>query len=1635
VIKFVIKWLVRSYAVSRASVVAYGTLCGVLCSPLANQGQPFPAGGGVPDGFVAWALPLLRDPSNPPVAELALEGLRAMLSAGDPAGLDRFIHPIVRSCQDVLEDDRTALALLRHLLGFLSLLSAKFVHSFRPHFADIVDVLLGWAFVPDLSDSDRGLIMDTFFQFQGHWLSSLPFSLGLLSKFLGDMEVLGGPSSTTGARLLSLLSCFSTLLGVMASAAVTDARLLDQMAGPLQSITPRLLRCMSAMFGSDVVGRSKWMGESWQCVILLAQILHERFAGFYEMAVDIVSHCLAGAVPSFQLDAVLKSNLRMLSLQGTALLPSSVKALLHFYRPVSQLRLHPNNLIVSGAVTTYLYFLQHGSDSVVSQAISCLLDELELLKEMLEKPYCQYKNVGIGILSLPTNKDKQSEMIYTEQELHSLINFDLKILLTSINIGAVDSLPDQITVDKIRYARATRLASFLLHKFTPFSMPLSGFPELQLNIFKTLRKISEIELLSNYVICKATNKGDISDVASPREGGCSDLRKAYLDIYGTLLADALDSSQPLALKLEALDWVHSVGRLLLTLKKKLSDTHEICDSARFPNVGLFAVLDLAYDLEIKARYQAASSLEALLMSGLVNPSLYLATALVAVDKLGDPESSIRDKFLKVISIVLPATLHTCGLLHQMTGSSNRKSSLGGMVHQHCTNWRYVLAVKQSTRKFHSQQFVTVSSYIANRLKLPLSSWVQRTVLSCRARNDIFLSQQDTITDAKASEELLEDAKLVSSMIDRICPVSNLAAIWWCIHEAARYSIYLRLRTNLGGPAQTFAAFERMLLDVPNLLTPDANKQADTNLIGSALEASLLPMRLLLDFVESLKKNIYNAYEGSFLLPSPPKSSTVFFRANKKVCEEWFSRICDPMLSASLALHCKDATFHYCGIKLMDLRNTVLSSFKERTHEGISILRDNSRIGADVLKLLRHAALALCRSHEADALFGLQKWAEVSFSSLFGSSISPFSWISGLVYQAEGRYEMAAACYSHLLQSEEVLCSMDSEGIQFIVSRSIECYTSLSDWKCLENWLTELQTLRSVHAGKPYCGALTTAGKEINAIHALACFDKEDYAAAWTYLDLTPKSSSELTLDSKVALERSEQMLIRSMLSDSCERGRSSKKEFLEKAGLMLHEALSVAPVDGMTTEAAAYATHLHCISAFEEVTKSDGQNKPNYEPTSIIGSVNQLFHMEQTNQDCGMWMKVLRVYRFVQPTSLPTLHLSQKLLRLARKQGNFMLAHRMKNYLLNYSLMSSQGQGKQQELLDLTTQYESILLNYAEGNSGEALSQLWLFVNPDMMSVTGSLNSFSSSITAADVKAKACLKLSSWLGQESSINFSSGIISKITEDYNASCSTVPETQKLLPGNSNFNAIFQEVIGIAAKTATRLCPTLGKTWLSYGSWCFALARSSCAAPGPILLACSLSPVLEPELSRASHHLTDEEASRVEAILRKIHTETVQPVSLLAMQVVSLIQSVASAPGCEARDSGESLSSLLSSQLRALLYTANPSVEKDELLGTVVDELVEIWWPLRQRRVSLFKHAASGYFQYLSYSSVKLDSSNEQEDFLRGKNKSNTLRAVLNLLHIILNYGLELREALHSGLSTVPILPWQVCLMSSFQLLNN
>ncbi|KAM3220199.1 hypothetical protein P3S67_019940 [Capsicum chacoense] len=1654
----------KSYSVRQAAATAYGALCSVLCliSIGPNGRQNHVILGSLVDRFIGWALPLLSTVVDG-TTDLALEGLREFLNVGDVAAVERFALPILKACQELLEDERTSLSLLRRLLAVLTLISLKFFRCFQPHFVDVVDLLLGWAMIPDLAESDRRVIMDSFLQFQKYWVNNMQFPLGLLSKFLGDMDVLlqdASPgSSQQFQRLLALLSCFSTVLQSTASG-LLEMNMLEQISEPLCKMVPILLGCMS-MIGKKF-GWSKWIDDSWRCLTLLAEILSERFATFYPVAVDILFQSLVmefkdqslnmKKLDSFQVHGVLKTNLQLLSLQKLGLSPSSVHKILQFDAPISQMRLHPNHLVPGSSAATYIFLLQHGNFEVVEKAVIVLLEELNLLRCMLGQK-SDLQNPAYDV-KVPKS--------YSKSELFALIKFDLEVLLSCVSLGSGACMIGQTEIDTLYVNMSGKLISSIIGNFNPFESPVRGHVELQVIVLKTLERLAALEFLSKCSLRKQVTATASQETTPEKlekvENGRTELPGLvlqHLKMYAILLIRALHVTSPLAVKIEALQWIHEFCGKVVHIyenEKALYFPYEAFGYADIVQDLLFSVLDVASDREPKLRSLVALVLQKLLQAKLIHPTHFIITTQAVLEKLGDPDDDIRNAFVRLLSSVLPITVYACGLRDNGVATAcwpgvlrfNNRSNL---------HWKQLFALKQLPQQLHSQQLVTILSYIAQRWKVPLSSWIQRLICSCgRTKNVTLIQPEETYNSS--SNGLLWDIKVDGDILERICSVNTLAGAWWAIHEAARYCITTRLRTNLGGPTQTFAALERMLLDVAHVLHLDADQSdGNLNIIGSSY-AHLLPMRLLLDFVEALKKNVYNAYEGSTVLPSASRQSSLFFRANKKVCEEWFSRISEPMMNAGLALQCHDATIYYCALRLQELRNLVVSAIKDKSRVQLTenIHNVRARYAADILRVLRHICLAFCKTHEPEALIGIRNWATVAFSPLFTDEnqssddsgiIGHFSWITGLVYQAEGQHEKAAAHFIHLLQTEDSLSFMGSDGVQFLIARIIESYSAVSDWKSLESWLSELQTLRAKHAGKSYSGALTTAGNEVNSIQALARFDEGEFQAAWACLDLTPKSSSELTLDPKLALQRSEQMLLQAMLHQV--EGRVEKvPEELQKAKGMLMEPLSVLPLDGIL-EAASHVNQLYCISAFEECYKLNVSQDKHF--PSLLSSHMQAMKSPiiKDRQDCNIWLKVLRIYQTAYPMSPVTLKLCKNLMSLARKQKNFHLANHLDSYLKDH--LSNFPDGSTRDHIMLGLEYERVLLMHAQDKFDDALFSLWSFIRPSMIS-----SSFVASDTIYKVlKAKACLKLSNWLQEDHSNSGMKDVVLKIRCDFNTSPGKEESSSILdnLYSKESVNAIIEELVGSVTKLSCQLCPTLGKSWISYASWCYNQAKSSLCTPcEDALFSCSFSAVLDSEIQPARYKLTEEEVLKVKGIISKLldsrycckvsnedggsdvlcaeSPESMQSdgtASSLFQEVVDTVEAEAGAPGAE-DNNGEFLPNTLTSKLQHCLFKANVVLEEANVISLISD-LVNIWWSLRRRRVSLFGHAAQAFVNFLSYASSRsldghLNGCSEKSKY---KSVNYTLRSTLYVLHILLNYGIELKDTLEPALSAVPLLPWQ------------
>ncbi|XP_062020417.1 uncharacterized protein LOC133736840 isoform X2 [Rosa rugosa] len=570
--------------------------------------------GSLVDRFIGWALPLLSNISaGDGTAELALDGLREFLNVGDVGGIEIYALSILKACQVLLEDERTSLSLLHRLLGVLTLISLKFSRYFQPHFLDIVDLLLGWALVPDLAESDRRIIMDSFLQFQNHWVGSLQFSLGLLSKFVGDMDVLiqdvshGTPQQFR--RLLALLSCFSTVLQSTASG-LLEMKLLEQITEPLNRIIPRLLGCLS-MVGRKF-GWLEWIGDSWKCLTLLAEIFCERFSTFYALAVDILFQSLevdnsnqavgTGRITSFQVHGVLKTNLQLLSLQKSGLLPISVQKILQFDAPISQLRLHPNHLVTGSSAATYIFLLQHGNNEVVEQALTSLTEELELLKGMLENALGH----DDGVLACSKT--------YSKRELFALIKFDLKVLLSCVFFsgGNSYSLIGQPDIATLYLMRSEKLVEFIIEKFNPFDLPIMEYVDLQVSVLKTFDRLTVVKFLSTCSLSYQSSGKSSMDVTSNKLLNSESLMNEHsvvvvenLRKYSLSFVKALHISSPLAVKVTALDWVQRFCENVIAFDEK-SDTetrfYEVYGqygNDRIIGNMLYSIMDAASDREPK----------------------------------------------------------------------------------------------------------------------------------------------------------------------------------------------------------------------------------------------------------------------------------------------------------------------------------------------------------------------------------------------------------------------------------------------------------------------------------------------------------------------------------------------------------------------------------------------------------------------------------------------------------------------------------------------------------------------------------------------------------------------------------------------------------------------------------------------------------------------------------------------------------------------------------------------------------------------------------------------------------------------------------------------------------------------------
>ncbi|KAJ3096437.1 Serine/threonine-protein kinase smg1 [Phlyctochytrium planicorne] len=178
--------------------------------------------------------------------------------------------------------------------------------------------------------------------------------------------------------------------------------------------------------------------------------------------------------------------------------------------------------------------------------------------------------------------------------------------------------------------------------------------------------------------------------------------------------------------------------------------------------------------------------------------------------------------------------------------------------------------------------------------------------------------------------------------------------FWKLWEAARFCILSRLRTPFGGPVQLFDTIENALASLLQQVQVSS---------PAALKFTL---RNLLVFIDMLELQVYQAADGSSILwPQTPKGPLVFFQANKKVCEDWFTRTRKAFLSGCAKVeNVQDIEFRHLGESLRE-RLVAL-----RTHA----IKDPSIWCADIHNFLIRYASVAPEVKGIDLISGLNSWA-------------------------------------------------------------------------------------------------------------------------------------------------------------------------------------------------------------------------------------------------------------------------------------------------------------------------------------------------------------------------------------------------------------------------------------------------------------------------------------------------------------------------------------------------------------------------------------------------------------------------------------------------------------------------------------
>lgn len=863
------------------------------------------------------------------------------------------------------------------ITNVIKLFAQSYPKQFQSHFADIVDIVIGWLLETDQSLDIKehcSMILQTF---KASWLNDVNFTRNLLSQFLEDVvtyrEDLQKRSTDDDRKENASEICVGSIVGatnsilkcIYDSPAVLCQHIgVDLFNGLLSNVlelietieAPEKAHALCSQQETDLI----YMNVNELIVIALdcrkfgleladQYLLHIVQLQLRSLKADIESEekVLIVLFVVYKLIAELKTNISIEFVEE--IFATGDTAVIH------QLKFSRNQKIYKSIAKIYQSVMNLKNVELLQLAYKQILEDLEAAQRSLASRESDGSSRGCK---------------YTFSQSECIITFNITALSTLavsnssiIVLWALEPTILELLIDRLLTAQYDDLWIKSSETFHAVLLLLVSHCRNNSNF------IASSVLLNTGVgtLCEGLEHMKIDD-SKPAEAHPVSVEfvpgAASFNVPAATANASASESSPTKSHFEVI--LKFLSRVLL--QQHLNEHHlalllEWCDnlikqSAQFAGILaevpefteiIISINRIANRITtgVSIQLKCADCLDSLYAFESINAELHVLIAETCCVLICTTAAAVRDRYTKIFArLPLKVSLNQ---VNQLTGTAKvRQRQIYNIQHWHSRTPSQLRGGEMRFQYF--LDFIRAIKIYDEKSAANDSDQFVESILAT-----IFTHSWSGNSLEKVDSKEIHEFRRMAAIDIRV--VTS-----WAQWEAAQLCTNNKLRTPLGKPQETFLKIESIIKENARVLA--LKDKMSVSSIDTIL-SNQRRARILLGFMEALEKCIYNASEGTAVaLPPAEKPARTFFHLNAVTCNEWFNRIRTAV--DLIALHCMEPelVIRYTSSVLKQLASSCKTSEPIFEHT-----------------LMSHA-WALLRNFESDALHGLYTWTKAKAHKKF-----------------------------------------------------------------------------------------------------------------------------------------------------------------------------------------------------------------------------------------------------------------------------------------------------------------------------------------------------------------------------------------------------------------------------------------------------------------------------------------------------------------------------------------------------------------------------------------------------------------------------------------------------------------------------